>query len=88
MKQTKNRLHNVVILGATPAGVAAANKLGELGVPTILVDKEADLDLKLSDDAYRLASGVPLNYANRPGLIRILRNPNTVSYTHLTLPTN
>ncbi len=76
MKQAKNRLHNVVILGATPAGVAAANKLGELGVPTILVDKEADLDRKLSDDAYRLASGVPLNYANRPGLIRILRNPN------------
>ena len=76
MKQAKNRLHNVVILGATPAGVAAANKLGELGVPITLVDKEADLDRKLADEAYRLESGVPLNYANRPGLIRILRNPN------------
>jgi 2-polyprenyl-6-methoxyphenol hydroxylase-like FAD-dependent oxidoreductase len=36
---TQNRLHSVLIIGATPAGVAAANKLGELGVPVTLVDQ-------------------------------------------------
>lgn len=82
MKHPKNRLHNVVILGATPAGVAAANKLGELGVPITLVDREADLDRKLGREAYRLASGVPLNFAHRPGLIRILRNASI----HCVLP--
>lgn len=76
MKSTKTRLHSVMILGATPAGIAAANKLGELGVPVTLVDKDADLNEKLSDDGYRLGSGVTYNYANRPGLIRILRNSN------------
>ncbi len=76
MKHPKNRLHSVLIVGATPAGVAAANKLGELGVPVTLVEKEADLDRKLSAEAYRLDSGVPFNYAHRPGLIRILRNSN------------
>ncbi len=76
MKHPKNRLHSVVILGATPAGVAAANKLGELGVPITLVDVDADLDRKLAAETYRLESGVPFNYAHRPGLIRILRNAN------------
>jgi NADPH-dependent glutamate synthase beta subunit-like oxidoreductase/NAD-dependent dihydropyrimidine dehydrogenase PreA subunit len=76
MTHSKNRLHNVLIIGATPAGVAAANKLGEMGVPITLVDDAADLDHKLNADAYRLESGVPLNYAHRPGLIRILRNSN------------
>jgi NADPH-dependent glutamate synthase beta subunit-like oxidoreductase/Pyruvate/2-oxoacid:ferredoxin oxidoreductase delta subunit len=75
MKSPKNRLHRVVVLGATPAGVAAANKLGELGIPVTLVDKEADLNTKLADDTYRLQSGVPFNFAHRPGLIRLLRNP-------------
>ena len=75
MKSAKNRLHSVMVVGATPAGVAAANKLGELGIPVILVDTTADLNAKLADDAYRLPSGVPLNFAHRPGLIRILRNP-------------
>jgi NADPH-dependent glutamate synthase beta subunit-like oxidoreductase/Pyruvate/2-oxoacid:ferredoxin oxidoreductase delta subunit len=76
MKQPKNRLHSVLIIGATPAGVAAANKLGELGVPITLVDAESDLNRKLASEAYRFESGVPLNYAHRPGLIRILRNSN------------
>ncbi len=76
MKQPKNRLHSVLIAGATPAGIAAANKLGELGIPITLVDKAADLDGKLNSDAFRLESGVPFNYAHRPGLIRILRNAN------------
>ncbi|MFZ1983717.1 MAG: FAD-dependent oxidoreductase [Desulfatitalea sp.] len=76
MKHPKNRLHSVLIVGATPAGVAAANKLGELGVPITLVEKEADLDRKLSAEIYRLDSGVPFNFAHRPGLIRILRNAN------------
>jgi NADPH-dependent glutamate synthase beta subunit-like oxidoreductase len=75
MKSDKNRLYSVMVIGATPAGLAAANKLGELGVPVILIDSAADLDLKLADETYRLESGVTFNYAHRPGLIRILRNP-------------
>ncbi len=75
MKSPKNRLHSVMVVGATPAGVAATNKLGELGIPVILVDKDPDLNAKLAGETYRLASGMPLNFAHRPGLIRILRNP-------------
>ncbi|WP_373500586.1 4Fe-4S binding protein, partial [Desulfococcus sp.] len=75
MKRPKDRLHKVVVIGANPAGIAAANKLGELGIPVTLVDREANLDRKLSSEAWRLDSGVPLNHAHRPGLIRIFRNP-------------
>ena len=75
MKSLKNRLHTVMVIGATPAGIAAANKLGELDVPVTLVDADADLNDKLSIDDYRLDTGVPLNFAHRPGLIRLLRNP-------------
>ena len=82
MKSPKTRLHSVMVVGATPAGLAAVNKLGELGVPVILVDSEADLDRKLADDKYRFDSGMPFNYAHRPGLIRILRNPGI----HCILP--
>jgi NADPH-dependent glutamate synthase beta subunit-like oxidoreductase/NAD-dependent dihydropyrimidine dehydrogenase PreA subunit len=76
MKNPKKRLYSVLIAGATPAGVAAANKLGEMGVPTILVDNSTDLDAKLEAQDYRLDSGVSFNFAHRPGLIRILRNAN------------
>lgn len=75
MNEKKDRLHKVLVLGATPSGIAAVNKLGELGIPVTLVDRDADLDRKLGNEAWRLASGVPLNYAHRPGLLRILRNP-------------
>lgn len=75
MKRPKDRLHRVTVIGATPAGIAAANKLGELGIPVTLVDSDSDLDRKLSRDEWRLKSGMPLNHAHRPGLIRILRNP-------------
>ncbi len=75
MKTPKNRLHSVMVLGATPAGVAAVNKLGELGNPVTLVDTHADLDRTLGAGKYRLDSGVGFNFAHRPGLIRILRNP-------------
>ena len=75
MTRPKDRLYRVLIIGATPAGIAAANKLGELGIPVTLVDSDPDLDRKLGSEEWRLASGVPLNYAYRPGLIRILRNP-------------
>lgn len=74
-KRQKERLHRVVVVGATPAGIAAANKLGELGIPVTLIDGSADLDQKLSDDRLRLKSGVGFAHAHRPGLIRILRNP-------------
>jgi NADPH-dependent glutamate synthase beta subunit-like oxidoreductase/NAD-dependent dihydropyrimidine dehydrogenase PreA subunit len=76
MKRAKERLHKVVVIGATPAGIAATNKLGELGIPVTLVDTQTDMDRKLSDDAWRLKSGVAFNHAHRPGLIRILRNPS------------
>ncbi len=75
MKRPKDRLHRVIVIGATPAGIMATNKLGELGIPVTLVDSDCDLDLKLSCDEYKLKSGIPLNHAHRPGLIRILRNP-------------
>ena len=75
MKSPKDRLYRVLVIGATPAGIAATNKLGEIGVPVTLVDSDPDLNQKLSCDAWRLSSGVPLNYASRPGLLRILRNP-------------
>jgi NADPH-dependent glutamate synthase beta subunit-like oxidoreductase/NAD-dependent dihydropyrimidine dehydrogenase PreA subunit len=64
-----------MVIGATPAGISATNKLGELGIPVTLVDPEPDLDEKLSRDEWRLASGLPFNYANRSGLLRIMRNP-------------
>jgi len=75
MKRAKERLHKVVVIGATPSGITATNKLGELGIPVTLVDTETDMDRKLSEDALRLKSGVAFNHAHRPGLIRILRNP-------------
>ncbi|MBC2717137.1 MAG: FAD-dependent oxidoreductase [Desulfobacteraceae bacterium] len=76
MKRAKERLHKVVVIGATPAGITATNKLGELGIPVTLVDTETDMDRKLSEDTLRLKSGVAFNHAHRPGLIRILRNPS------------
>ncbi len=76
MKRPKNRLNRVIVIGATPAGVAAATKLGELGVPVSLIDHDFDLDRKLSHEDWRLESGVPFNFANRPGLLRLLRNPS------------
>lgn len=75
MRAPKDRLYRVLVIGATPAGIAATNKLGEMGIPVTLVDPDCDLNAKLSDPTWRLASGLTLNYALRPGLIRILRNP-------------
>jgi NADPH-dependent glutamate synthase beta subunit-like oxidoreductase/NAD-dependent dihydropyrimidine dehydrogenase PreA subunit len=76
MRTPKDRLYRVLVIGATPAGIAATNKLGEIGVPVTLVDPDPDLNQKLSREEWRLSSGVPLNYAHRPGLLRILRNPH------------
>ena len=75
MRGPKDRLYRVLVIGATPAGLAATNKLGEMGIPVTLVDPEPDLDRKLAREEYRLGSGVLLNHALRPGLLRILRNP-------------
>lgn len=76
MKRPKDRLHKVIVIGATPAGIAATNKLGEIGIPVTLVDSDHDLDEKLSKDEWRLNSGMTFNYAHRPGILRILRNPS------------
>ena len=75
MKRPKNRLNRVIVIGATPAGVAATNKLGEMGIPVTLVDPEPDLDAKLSREEWTLPSGLPFNFAHRPGLLRNLRDP-------------
>ncbi len=75
MRTPKERLHRVLVVGANPAGIAAANKIGEMGIPVTLVDPDPDLDVKLAAEDWRLSSGLTLNYALRPGLIRILRNP-------------
>ncbi|MCL2791161.1 MAG: FAD-dependent oxidoreductase [Desulfobulbus sp.] len=74
MKRQKERLYRVIVAGATPEGIAATNKLGELGIPVTLVDSDPDLDRKLSADEYRLPSGLTFSHAYRPGLIRIIRN--------------
>ncbi|MBF0103538.1 MAG: FAD-dependent oxidoreductase, partial [Desulfobacterales bacterium] len=76
MNPKKDRLTRVMVIGANPTGIAAVNKLAELGIPVTFVDEEADINQKLSREEYRLNSGTLLNYAHRPGLIRILRNPN------------
>lgn len=75
MKTSKERLQKVCVIGATPAGIAATNKLGEMGIPVTLIDVDPDLNEKLAAENWRMPSGVSLNYANRPGLLRILRNP-------------
>jgi NADPH-dependent glutamate synthase beta subunit-like oxidoreductase len=74
MTRQKERLYRVIVAGATPEGIAATNKLGELGIPVTLVDSAPDLNEKLAAEPYRLPSGLSFNYAHRPGLIRILRN--------------
>ena len=74
MSRQKERLYRVLVAGATPEGIAATNKLGELGIPVTLIDAEPDLDRKLAAEEYRLPSGLTFNYAHRPGLIRIMRN--------------
>ncbi len=74
MKRQKERLYRVIVAGATPEGIAATNKLGELGIPVTLVDGDPDLDRKLAGEEYRLPSGLAFNFAHRPGLIRIMRN--------------
>jgi len=75
VSRPKDRLRRVMIIGATPSGIVAANKLGELGIPVTLVDDTPDLNQKLADESWRFQSGIPFNYAHRPGIIRILRNP-------------
>ena len=65
MKHPKDRLHKVIVIGATPAGIVATNKLGELGIPVILIDSDTDLDRKLSRSDWKLKSGVPFNHATR-----------------------
>jgi NADPH-dependent glutamate synthase beta subunit-like oxidoreductase/NAD-dependent dihydropyrimidine dehydrogenase PreA subunit len=75
MRAQKDRLYRALVIGATPAGIAATNKLGEMGIPVTLVDSDPDLNEKLAREEWRLSSGVTFNYALRPGLLRILRNP-------------
>jgi len=75
MKAPKDRLHRVLVIGANPAGIAATNKLGEMGIAVTLVDPDFDVNSKLANEEWRLSSGLTLNYALRPGLLRILRNP-------------
>ena len=75
MKNPKERLQKVCVIGATPAGIAATNKLGEMGIPVTLIDEAPDLNEKLASDIWRMPSGVSSNYALRPGLLRIMRNP-------------
>lgn len=43
MKNTIKKSYQVVIIGAGPCGVSAANILGKHGISTLIVDKEADI---------------------------------------------
>ncbi len=74
MTRQKERLHRVIVIGATPEGIAATNKLGELGIPVTLIESAPDLDKKLASETYKMGSGLTFNHAHRPGLIRIMRN--------------
>ncbi len=74
MKHRKDRLQRVIIIGATPSGVAAAGRLVKLGIQVILIDSAFDLDHKLSHEKWNLKSGLPLNYAYRPRMIRTIRS--------------
>ncbi len=75
MKNPKERLQKVCVIGATPAGIAATSKLGEMGIPVTLIEHDPDLNEKLAADIWRMPSGVSFNYALRPGLLRIMGNP-------------
>ncbi len=75
MKDPKECLQKVCVIGATPAGIAATNKLGEMGISVTLIDAAPDLNEKLASDDFMMPSGVRFNYAQRPGLLRIMRNP-------------
>ncbi len=85
MTRQKERLHKVIVIGATPEGIAATNKLGELGIPVTLIESEPDLDKKLAADEYRTGADLPFNYAHRPGLIRIMRNSGIRSILPATI---
>ncbi|HIJ77135.1 MAG TPA: NAD(P)/FAD-dependent oxidoreductase, partial [Deltaproteobacteria bacterium] len=56
MKNPKERLQKVCVIGATPAGIAATNKLGEMGIPVTLIDEAPDLNEKLASDTWRMPS--------------------------------
>ena len=75
MKDHKERLQKVCVIGATPAGIAATNKLGEMGIPVTLIDSHPDLNEKLAADKWRMPSGVSLQLCAPPRSFRILRNP-------------
>lgn len=74
MRPPKDRLYRAIVFGATPAGIAATNKLAELGIRVTLIDSDPDLNHKLAREEWQLPSGIPLNFAHRAGLIRILRD--------------
>ena len=74
MKRPKNRLHKVIVVGATPAGIAATQKLMEMNIPVTLVDSDSDINDKLSHNSWRLKSGNPFNFAYRGTLVRIFGN--------------
>ncbi|HBN26907.1 MAG TPA: 4Fe-4S ferredoxin [Desulfobacteraceae bacterium] len=74
MKHLKTRIYRVVVVGATPAGVAATQKLEEMNIPVTLVESDSDLDHKLSDERWNLKSGIPFNFVHRGPLLRISSN--------------
>ncbi len=71
----KTRVRRVLIVGANPAAIAAATKLGEMGIPVTLLDEAADINGSLGEARFRWPSGLPSNFALRPGLLRLMRNP-------------
>jgi NADPH-dependent 2,4-dienoyl-CoA reductase/sulfur reductase-like enzyme/NAD-dependent dihydropyrimidine dehydrogenase PreA subunit len=57
----------VLILGGGPAGMSAANQLGELGIPTLLVDDKDRLGGKLVLQTHRFFGSVNAVYAGTRG---------------------
>ena len=89
----KRDSYDVVVIGAGPAGLAAATIAAEAGRATLLLDENAGP----GGQVWRAIASTPVTERDRLGadywagaeLVQAVRSSGaeTVSYTHLTLPT-
>ena len=78
-----NTKYDLVVIGAGPGGYVAAIRASQLGLKVAIVERES-------------VGGVCLNWGCIPTksflrsaeVLKIIESSETVSYTHLTLPTS